>query len=69
MKSVLHDVDEIVLDITDRRRTYSWRQLLVAPDDRYALIAQLIGRELKVLDSKGEEFVPFRQQMMWGIGA
>src|SRR5882757_9898501 len=69
MKSVLHDVDEIVLDITDRRRTNSWRQLLVAPDDRYAPVAELVGCALKVLHSEGEEFVPFGQQMMWGIGA
>ena len=58
---MLHDVNEIVLDITDRRRTNSWRQLLVAPDDRYALVAELVGRALKVLDSEGEELVPFRQ--------
>jgi hypothetical protein len=58
---VLHDVNEIVLDITDRRRTNSWRQLLVAPDDAYALVAELVGCALKVLDSEGEELVPFGQ--------
>ena len=66
--SVLHDVNEIVLDITDRRRTNSWRQLLVAPEDQYALVAQLIGRARQVLDGEDEELVSFRQQMMWGIG-
>jgi hypothetical protein len=66
--SVLHDVDEIVLDITDRRRTNSWRQLLVAPDDRYALIAQLIGRARQVLDGEDEELVSGWKQMMWRIG-
>lgn len=66
---MLHDVNEIVFGITDRRRANSWRQLLVVPDDGYALVAELVGRALKVVDSEGEELVPFRQQMVWGIGA
>jgi hypothetical protein len=50
------------------RPALPWRQLLVAPDDRYALIAELIGRALEVIDGEDEELVSGGQQMIWGIG-